>query len=67
MADSVARANNIDLNRYQNPQADYVAEDDAWSVSYYQKSTGGTPEPGRDFIVSVGDKTKKTSIGPGKY
>ena len=67
LADSVARANSIDLSRYQNPQAQYAAEDDAWSVSYDQKSAGGTPEPGRNFIVTVGDKTKRTSIGPGKY
>jgi hypothetical protein len=67
LADSVARENNIDLSKYQNPQAQYVAEDDTWSVAYDQKLSGGTPEPGRDFIVSVGDKTKKTSIGPGKY
>ena len=66
VADGVARANGIDLSKYQNPQAQYVAEDDAWSVSYDQKSVGGTPEPGRNFIVSVGDKTKRTSIGPGK-
>ena len=67
LADGVARANGIDLTRYQNPQAQYVPEDEAWSVSYDQKSNGGTPEPGRNFIVSVGDKTKRTSIGPGKY
>jgi hypothetical protein len=66
VADGVARANGIDLSKYQNPQAQYVAEDDAWSVSYDQKSVGGTPEPDRNFIVSVGDKTKRTSIGPGK-
>jgi hypothetical protein len=68
VADNVARANGIDLSRYQNPQAQYVAEDEAWSVAYDQKVVdGGTPEPGRNFIVSVGDKTRKTSIGPGKY
>jgi hypothetical protein len=67
LADSVARANGIDLSRYQNPQVQYAAEEEAWAVSYDQKTAGGPPEPGRNFIVSVGDKTKRTSIGPGKF
>jgi hypothetical protein len=67
LADSVARANGIDLTKYQNPHAQYAAEEEAWAVAYDQKAADGPPEPGRNFIVSVGDKTKRTSIGPGKF
>jgi hypothetical protein len=64
LANAEARTQGYDLDKYQRPQAQYVATDNTWSVSYDQKNDAG--EAGKPFSVKVEDKTKKTSIAAGK-
>jgi len=66
LADAEGRAQGYNLGEYQRPQVHYTATDDRWSVFYDQKSVNGKAEPGKHFSVTVEDKTKKTSIVPGK-
>lgn len=66
LADAEARKQGYDLGGYQCSKVDYTVADDAWSVMYDQKPTDGMADAGKHFIVSVEDKTKKTSIVAGK-
>jgi hypothetical protein len=66
LADAEARAQGYNLGEYQRPQVHYTATDDRWSVIYDQKSIDDMAETGKHFSVTVEDKTKKTSIIPGK-
>lgn len=60
LADSAARANGYDLSKYQNPQSQYSAAADMWSVSYEKKS--GTDEGTKRFSVRIDDKNERTTI-----
>lgn len=66
LADAEARKEGYDLGGYQCSKVDYTVADDAWSVMYDQKPVEGKADAGKHFIVSVADKTKKTSIVAGK-
>ncbi|MEY2525832.1 MAG: hypothetical protein QOE73_603 [Verrucomicrobiota bacterium] len=59
LADAEARKEGYNLGEYQRPQADYLASDETWSVTYDQMSADGV---GKHFSISVEDKTKKTGI-----
>ena len=65
LAESEARTQGYNLREYQAPKARYIAEEDAWTVSYNQKGADGAGES-KHFSVSVGDKTKRTSIADEK-
>lgn len=62
LADGEARASGYDLNEYQNPRTLYNVGDETWSVSYDQKAVGGAVAAGKNFRVTVEDKTKKTFV-----
>jgi hypothetical protein len=59
LADAEARKEGYNLGEYQRPQADYLASDETWSVTYDQMSADGV---GKHFSISVEDKTKKAGI-----
>ena len=63
LADTEAHRQGYNLGEYQRPQADYTAADETWSVSYNQTDADGV---GKQFSVSVEDKTKKTSVVAGR-
>ena len=63
LANAEARREGYNPREYQRPQADYIAKDETWSVSYDQKYADGF---GNHFSVSVEDKTKKTSFTAGR-
>jgi hypothetical protein len=66
LAEAQARKEGYDLGGYQCSKVDYTVADDAWSVMYEQKPAEGMAEAGKHFRVTVGDKTKQTSIATGK-
>lgn len=67
LANAEAQKQGHKLGEYRHPLADYIATDETWSVSYDQKANAnGMAETGKHFSVSVEDKTKKTSIIPGR-
>lgn len=66
LADAEARKEGYELDGYQCSKVDYTVADDAWSVMYDQKPVEGMADAGKHFIISVADKTKKTSIATGK-
>ena len=57
LADAEARARGYKLNEYQHPQVQYVADTEAWSVSYEPNTSSATA-----FSVIVDEKTKKAEI-----
>jgi hypothetical protein len=63
LADAEARTHGYNLGEYKAPQANYSAEEDAWTVSYMQKGADRASADSKHFSVSVDDKTKRTSIG----
>jgi hypothetical protein len=62
LADGEARTHGYNLGEYQAPKAHYDADEDAWTVSYVQKGADRASADSKHFGVSVGDKTKRTSI-----
>lgn len=66
LADGEARTQGYNLGEYRPPQAKYVAEEDAWTVSYSQKGADAASGTSKHFSVSVDDKTKRTSIAGDK-
>jgi hypothetical protein len=67
LADGEARTRGYDLAEYERPDARYNAADNTWSLSYDQKkSVNGMADIGKHFSVTVDDKTKETSIVPGR-
>ena len=66
LADAEARTQGYDLNGYECSKLDYTVANDTWSVSYDQKRVEGTAEAGRQIRVTIEDKTKKTSVAPGR-
>ena len=65
-ADAEARASGYDLRKYQNPRANYIADSDAWSVSYDEKHIDGRTTNDKRFNVLVEDKTRKTTLTKGR-
>lgn len=63
LANAEARKEGYNPREYLRPQADYIAADETWSVSYDQKYADGF---GNHFSVSVEDKTKKASFSAGR-
>jgi hypothetical protein len=63
LANAEARKEGYNPRDYLRPQANYLAADEAWSVSYDQKYADGF---GNHFSVSVEDKTKKASFSAGR-
>jgi len=66
LADAGARAQGYNLDEYRRTLPQYTGE--TWSVSYDSKSVdaNGMGGVGKRFVVSVEDKTKKTSVVAGK-
>ena len=66
LADAGARAQGHNLDEYRRTLPQYTGE--TWSVSYDSKSVdaNGMGGVGKHFVVSVEDKTKKTSVVAGK-
>lgn len=60
LANTTARAHGYDLAQYERAEARYNESDDAWALSYEQKSA----ESGKRFTVMVDGKTKKAAIVP---
>jgi hypothetical protein len=65
LAAEQARAQGYDLNQYQHPQVRYTAADDTWLVFYQPKQVESIGPVGKEFSVTVEDKTKKASIAAG--
>ena len=63
LANAEAHREGYNPRDYQRPQADYIAPNETWSVSYDQKYADGF---GNHFSVSVEDKTKKASFTAGR-
>jgi hypothetical protein len=62
LADGEARASGYNLSEYQNPRTLYNVGDETWSISYDQKAGGGAGAAGKNFSVTVEDKTKRTFV-----
>lgn len=65
LADAKAHSRGYDPAEYQRPEPQYDPADNTWSLLYEQKSDGMV-DIGNHFSVAVDDKTKKTSIVPGR-
>jgi hypothetical protein len=66
LADIKAREQGVSLDDYQRPQAHYTLADETWTVTYDHKSVDGTGAPGKYLTVTIDEKSKKTSVTPGK-
>lgn len=67
LADAEARASGYNPAEYERPEGQYNAADNTWSLFYDQKkSVNGMANIGKHFSVTVDDKTKATSIVPGR-
>ena len=63
LANAEARARGVDLEKYQRPQAHYVATGDSWSVVYEENAdANGISATGKRVNITVEDKTKKASV-----
>ena len=65
VADATARSRGYDPSEYQRSEPQYDPADDTWSLLYEQKAEGMV-DVGKHFSVAVEDKTKETSIVPGR-
>jgi hypothetical protein len=66
LADAEARTEGYNLDDYQRPQTRYSAENGTWSISYDHNAIDANGESGKPLSVTVEDKTKKTSVVPGR-
>jgi hypothetical protein len=64
LADAEAVAQGYDVGHYPRPQAHYTAIDGTWLIVYDQNSVDGNGmgKSGKQFKVSVDDKTKEASV-----
>jgi hypothetical protein len=63
LADLEAQKRGFDLRKYQRPDPQFDSADNIWSLSYREKEPDDTT-PGRYFIVTIDDKTKRTAVFP---
>lgn len=62
LADAEARSQGYDLKEFDRPKADYSATTGKWTLFYSQKSSDGSPQVGKHFVVAVEDKTRKVTV-----
>jgi len=66
LAGAEARRRGYNPAEYQRAEPQYNAADETWSLSYDQQAVAGAQEAGKNFSVTVDDKTKGTVFVPGK-
>jgi hypothetical protein len=65
IADTEATRQHYDLGAYQRPPGyNYAFKEDLWRVFYHRKHIKGTGTFGKDFTVTIPDKTKKATLVP---
>jgi hypothetical protein len=66
LAEAEARRRGYDAAEYQRAEPQYNAADETWSLSFDQHAVAGAEEAGKNFSITVDDKTKGTVFVPGK-
>ena len=66
LAGAEARRRGYNPAEYQRAEPQYNAADETWSLSYDQQAVAGAEEAGKNFSVTVDDKTKGTVFVPGE-
>ena len=67
IADAEMKKHQQDPNAYQRPPGyNYALREDLWRVFYNRKHAGKSFKPHPAFVVTIADKTKRTTFSPAK-